>query len=1255
VSHLIRIEQALAAIDDAAFQRLCDVLLRARGYDRINSIGTVLGANKVVTGTPDTLVMLPDGQFVFAEYTTQQSGTFGKLHSDLQKCFNEAKTGIPVARIHEIILCHNAHLTAKQEKDLVDECKQRGVGCVILGPNTIALDLYWHYPTIARDTFGIEVDTGQILHRNEFVRQYNRSHISPPIDTAFRFRTSEIDQALKSLEDSPLLILAGPAGVGKTRFALECADRFVARKTGVIVHCIYNRGLHIYEDIRAHLGPPGRYLIIVDDANRITGLRHVLDVLGDNGAGREAKIICTVRDYALEKVISAARPYGTYQCLKLEPFSKDEIRDLVRDGCFIQNQIYLDRIVEIANGNPRLALMAASTAPTKGSLEAINDASNLYDAYFDSIRSDIDALDNKIVLTVAGILAFFRVVDRANHELMALIEKEFGITANAFWDATMQLHDLELADVYENTVVKLNDQVLATYLFYLAFFKKRLLPFDVLLDRLFLPFRNRLSDALNPVAQTFHREALREEIQAHVVRAWDAFAARGDNVALLEFIVMFAQVRPTDALLFVKKQLDELTTTPNDNPSSLLEMSTDSDVKPESLLRVLGAFRRSNESDLAMALELLFDYLEKVPAHRERVARILCEDFGIDVYSFTRGYYREHAVVELLAKRAQDGKNALLSELFLTVAEKYLHVEFHKTTADRSRTIQMTRFAVVWTPELESLRKRIWETAFRLITEHQPQVLRMLIECGRSGHWFGTDDGTAKDAPTVLALIANHLDPSNLAHCASVQAYLNILDEHQVKYDESIGRRFRCEALPIFDALTGSSLERVELEWQKRHEQWQAGIRALVADYDSNAYTQLLHTCNEVRAAKIAKPHGFKIEAGAAEALLIAASDTPQVFAKVMQAYLNAGNFLKLGPSSLVYELSRILGTVATFQLLTHATYERKQEWLFAFLQHLSREDVCREHLDAVCTLYTVATVDELPRQWDFLNEFVSIDPQIVCRVTKILVDRAESECEIARALAPLFRLNAESHAIGGFCEFLRNDLALLRQAYLTFIANVGNADHDGTIFIEFLNCDPGFIEAYVEWIFVRDENRRATLCERDYDVLWKRDDHATIAKRMIELMYTEVRSRDLRWHSYPGRLFWVNVWDENPDPLVQARQDRLLTQMLRERQDDPIFVAVAFGIVCRFSNERRLAYIKILAEIKYPFDRFRELELQRSDWSWEGSQVPVLQERMAFWQEAGALFGGIDLLQHKKFIEECLEHALQRVVEAKREEFMED
>jgi len=95
MSKINQIQNRLLELDGGAFQKFADAYLYKKGYERINSLGSIAGADKVRRGTPDTFVPLSNGNYVFAEHTTQQDKVYEKLRGDLQKCFDEAKAGGP--------------------------------------------------------------------------------------------------------------------------------------------------------------------------------------------------------------------------------------------------------------------------------------------------------------------------------------------------------------------------------------------------------------------------------------------------------------------------------------------------------------------------------------------------------------------------------------------------------------------------------------------------------------------------------------------------------------------------------------------------------------------------------------------------------------------------------------------------------------------------------------------------------------------------------------------------------------------------------------------------------------------------------------------------------------------------------------------------------------------------------------------------------------------------------------------------------
>ncbi len=155
MSKFNQIQDALKEMDGGKFQKLADSYIYKKGYKNINPIGSVIGADKVKKGTPDSYIRQDNGKLVFAEHTTDQTNTAKKLKGDLEKCFDANKTGIPLSEIEEIVFCHNSGLSLTDEQSLYDLCKEKGIKIQIFGLQGISFDLYQKYPSLAQDFLGI--------------------------------------------------------------------------------------------------------------------------------------------------------------------------------------------------------------------------------------------------------------------------------------------------------------------------------------------------------------------------------------------------------------------------------------------------------------------------------------------------------------------------------------------------------------------------------------------------------------------------------------------------------------------------------------------------------------------------------------------------------------------------------------------------------------------------------------------------------------------------------------------------------------------------------------------------------------------------------------------------------------------------------------------------------------------------------------------------------------------------------------------
>ena len=171
MSKLTDIKYKIDQMDGGEFQNLCDEYLTCRGYRAQYPLGMKTGTNKTAKGNPDTYFMGEDGRYIFAMYTTQDRDFVNKAIADLEKCFDASKTGLEPEKLEEIVYCHTyGRLSAGDTQLLRQYCEDRNTRLTLIGVDEIASNLYEKYPKLAKDFFGINVDTGQILSTADFVQ-----------------------------------------------------------------------------------------------------------------------------------------------------------------------------------------------------------------------------------------------------------------------------------------------------------------------------------------------------------------------------------------------------------------------------------------------------------------------------------------------------------------------------------------------------------------------------------------------------------------------------------------------------------------------------------------------------------------------------------------------------------------------------------------------------------------------------------------------------------------------------------------------------------------------------------------------------------------------------------------------------------------------------------------------------------------------------------------------------------------------------
>lgn len=1238
------IEQRILQMDGGEFQKLCDAYLHASGYGKPNSFGSKSGSNKVKKGTPDTFFERPNGKLVFAEYTTQQEGIFKKLGGDLTKCLNEKKTGVPVSKLEEIVICYTSQLEPSEVLFLKSKCEKKGVGLTLLGISALANDLI-NYPLLVRNFLNLAIDTGQVIPLEEFPSVYGKSKFATTLETKFHFREKEIEEFSNALEAYDLIVISGKPGVGKSRFALEGCRNFIVQNSEYKAYSIVSLSQNLFEDLQERFSLPGQYLILVDDANRVVNFSYFMHFLRNQKENQKIKIVVTVRDYALDKINNDILNYP-HKSLLLDRFTDDQIKELARDEFDILNPLYLERIIELSAGNPRIAVMISKIAVEKNTLQSINDVSALYDEYFGSIKEDLQTFGEPDLLRTAGVIAFLRAVDRTNEQMMSGIESSFRIPPDTFWRCAFRLHELEMVDMYEDEVVRISDQVLSTYLFYLAFFKEKVLDFADILQNYFPSFRSKIGDSLFPAISAFNQNTIFDLLRPKVQKLWDSLAKSNDDENLLVLADFFWGLLPTPTLSLIQKRLSMAQYAPAD--FSQLESLDPNKVNNITLItefQILGRFRYTPPDLRNVALELILDYLKMRPADLLQILRILVNNYGFDRFSNQRGVSIQQKVVDALWERAENGQSELYSKLFVAVAAEYLKTDFHTDEVHSKNTVTMYSFTLQPVAEVFQLRTTIFSHLFELYKKYQQYVFTVIQNYVKMYHHVAPDEIFSNDALSLTEFIQNNLSPQDYTHNVFVNDYLDFLENHNVVFDKNLRGKFQNETYLVYKLLSENRKELI----QHKHDEYQQ-IRkerfvSYFADFNESDVTHFIDLCIDI-GDEIKQGHKrYEIVSGFGIAISVIAEMKHDLLGVAVSRYLQQGDKLDLNPIPVVRILITKNGRERAFNFLNDIEYPTKNRWLFGYYQMLPMNEIGNDDLSSLYELFRVTEYTQMPNHLDFLLAYVPFDNRVVAKVAQLILDKGDSHWILNTVINPYSEIH--KHLL----ELFKDDIETLKKVYLAVKTGKGHDDHNSLTLLKILELDPEFITEYIEWIYTpKGEGSRWYHDSQDYSALWRHQNYREIFSNIVELVYQ--KRKNAHWY-IELRQFFTPDTKERLDADIEYKQEQLLADLIKSRYQNIDFIEFLFETIAYFPKERRSRLLFTFLQHNKNCADFKRLDIEPGLMTWSGSAVPMYQNIIDYLKSILRMLDNVQLLEHRAYIQQRIDAFEHQKNLEKKQDFM--
>lgn len=1132
MSRFQAIENALKAINGSVFQELCDSYLKLRNanYLAFSRTGSQVGKQKTTKGTPDSFFLLPNGNYLFIEITTDIS-TKDKLSNDILACFDFKKTKIPINKVEEIVLCFNWNIDQKEILKLNALVKRHNNNTTVryFMLQELAIELHLNHRDLVHEYLGLPLDTGQIVPIEKFIDEYNKASkgISTPIDNTFLHRESELKELKETITQNDFIILTGAPGIGKTKLALEGIKSYLSENLSFGAYCVSYKNNTLLDDLFQYFDSQKDYILFVDDANRIDAFSQITGFYKATRKGK-LKVLITVRDYAFQDIGILCQEFAPKR-LDLLKFTDEQIIDIIKEKPFeILNSQYHKEIVRIADGNPRLAIMTGLLAKEHQDIYALHDVSDLFEKYFSTFIKDDGEFSKPLNIKCLGLIAFFFTIPYKNKEITSQILGNFGIEYSAFVDVIDKLDKLELVEIRFDHV-KIPEQNLATYFFYKAFIKDGLLSFETLLTNYFESNTNRFKDCVIPANNTFGSHNVMEKLQPFLQNYWKAIKV--DSEKAFKFLSTFWFYLISETLEFIYSLVQSLTAASNPTYRVTYESNTFSYNK-NNVIELVGEFFRF-PNNLKDAIGLAFEYVRKKPNDLPELIHKIREQMLFDYEDERFRFVRQVVLFQILID-GLNKKDDLLSISFYELAKTFLSFRFHQTKGGRNHSFYWYDYPVPNTQPIQQFRKLIWE-AVETNFKNYPSNSFELLQTYSSVRPDVSKELMEYDIPFLLTIIENHLTPNSFEHCRYVQDQIRWCKKNSITHPafQTLASKFTNPTYETFLKIDWDRFRDKEMYEFDNHDEYQklkeTEIRTAfvftnqedvrkfyeIFVYLKNlakndwGYGQTLEHIIDENCTK-----NFELGCQLLRLIIEKNNEVNHIPRMVFRNHLNTKenseriwNLIQ-GAGSTQNSSKGFLDNVKMFwkvlaelkfniseswkkwNLLRRKTFNHKELWELSFYDYIADNLLNKEYIQAlVDTVSSMSNANTI--HFDRLQRFLKIEPNLFQVILKKIVEKNEKEGT---------RLQVWMDFFSEHFDQLGDDIDLIKKAYLQQDKIQNHFDYQGKGFLNILKKDSNFLYEYVSSLYSAKQFGLSGSHE-DFSFVWKIQNTESVLTKVFDLI----------------------------------------------------------------------------------------------------------------------------------------------------------
>ena len=1249
------IKIAIKKLEGGKFQGMCNQILYEMGYTNYSPLGSAEESDKTVFGTPDTF-FIKDDLVVQIEYTTQEDDIFNKLKKDIKKCINEFKK-LNVCQRKIIIFYSSTKLKLDQSVELFTLCKEENIDLEIYNLESIANILKNEYPIIAKEYLDVSVDTLQVLSPEEYLSDYNNKKGSVKLNKILLYREDEKKIIIDSIKSNDITLVSGKSGCGKTHLILDVIIKKYDDLGFDAIYCINNKNLDLYSDLKKRFKKGKKYLIFIDDINNICDFNQIFSFLADQFS--ELKIIASVRDYAKKNVIEKIEDFERTtnnrfdkKYIDIGKLKLNELSNIIKTNSIIKNSIVIRNIIHVSQGNARIMMMAVDVISRDGIKEY--KISEIYDKYYNLIIKSLEK-ESKTIMKSLAIVCLLNAVDLNNSFHCNLLD-EYKLNIEQFKKDLIILHDNEIIDMISDSMAKVSEQCIANYSIYLSLIVNKNIELSHLITIFFNISISRIVEDISILFTIFGTNEVKIIIKESLRKVWNKI--NDFNIRKSDFLEKFGFFLDEEAIHYCKDYISEI-------EENKISYSFDNIIKDKNrqysddqILSLLENFKHTD--NLEKSIDIIIEYYMKDNSILSEVFKFFAHNFGFNEEVLYDNFEIQKLVINKLILNYDKTKDSNTLYLILLLIAEYMKFSGDFSYSNGKREIVITHYSLPESSNLRDFRNLMLNFLLKIANENSYHYLIINVLSNIYNSGYGKPDNIKdliKNDKTKIRDILNCLMPLNFRLCVLINSLNKFYKKISVTpLDIKINDN---EAFSLYSRILSSVDE--NYKESSTHE----NMKKITKKYSKEELKAILLNIREYESLAESE---WNVNVGVSQFLKTIFEFNKDETEFVIRFILKNNIVKYINIDFVVNFCIENLGYMNTKNILYSYDYDRKFYFIVASYSLIPSNMISKGELNNLKDFISdkVSISSGYAVDLSFISKYRIIDKNVYSNILHIIYNTYHDKSFEFSLICSLLFNEHSNISPKLLLEYFANDYDILFKTYLLLQEYRDNYDYNFTYFKMFLDIDYNkYSKLYVKNLKL---NSKYSQDHNPLVCIWNYDDKCITSFLEYVLkprskIFLNIREYFAKHFNSIHRQSYIEMVDRrkvlnkifSSGNDVMKKQEEYLVRFINIYYYNKDVIYDLFSVISTRPRDFRLECIKSFLLKNNDDLVFEKLQFEPNNWSWSGSEIPIIEDRIAFFNDVYSMICelGPEYNKHKEYIEKKIEYLRLRRADVARNEFL--